>query len=164
MKALLARAGKEEHVSENSGPIMLRGVQFVDHPVLRNLKLNFCDEEGTPVDTIIFAGENGTGKSTIISSLDDVMSRRYSIKQKIIFEVQTERGVCFCSYNVRQNGSADRYCHDSSGKLSFFTGLNRSKSIYSDVDINFKGGVVRTVTSLAFDSESGSMHSTIAAG
>lgn len=160
LRGLLEKEDKDDVSLIRPEPMMLRSVQFVEHPVLQGLKLDFCNADGEPSDTIIFAGENGTGKSTIISSLDDVMSRRYSIKQKIIFEVQTERGVCFCSYNVRQNGSADRYCHDSSGKLSFFTGLNRSKSIYSDVDINFKGGVVRTVTSLAFDSESGSMHST----
>ncbi len=156
----LAKESKDDASMIRPEPMILRGVQFVEHPVLQGLKLDFCNAQGVPSDTIIFAGENGTGKSAIISSIDDIISRSYSIKQKIILEVQTERGVCFVNYNVRQKGIADRYCQDSSGKQFIFTGLNFSKSIYSDVDINFKGGVVRTVTSLAFDSESGSMHST----
>ena len=44
----------------------IRKIVFHEHPVLKNLSLNFCDSEGKCIDTIIFAGENGTGKSTII--------------------------------------------------------------------------------------------------
>ena len=43
----------------------IRKIVFHEHPVLKNLSLNFCDSEGKCIDTIIFAGENGTGKSTI---------------------------------------------------------------------------------------------------
>lgn len=46
----------------------IRKIVFHEHPVLKNLSLNFCDSEGKCIDTIIFAGENGTGKSTIINS------------------------------------------------------------------------------------------------
>ena len=47
----------------------IREVTFIDHPILKNLKLNFCGSDGKAVDTIIFAGENGTGKSRIIDTL-----------------------------------------------------------------------------------------------
>ena len=47
----------------------IRKIVFHEHPVLKNLSLNFCDSEGKCIDTIIFAGENGTGKSTIINSI-----------------------------------------------------------------------------------------------
>ena len=40
----------------------IRKIVFHEHPVLKNLSLNFCDSEGKCIDTIIFAGENGTGK------------------------------------------------------------------------------------------------------
>ena len=47
----------------------IRKIKFKNHPVLKNLELNFCDSNGKAMDTIIIAGENGTGKSTILNEL-----------------------------------------------------------------------------------------------
>lgn len=47
----------------------IRKIVFHEHPVLKNLSLNFCDSEGKCIDTIIFAGENGTGKCIIFHLL-----------------------------------------------------------------------------------------------
>ena len=41
----------------------IRSIQFINHPTLKNLKLDFCGSDRTAVDTVILAGENGTGKS-----------------------------------------------------------------------------------------------------
>lgn len=41
----------------------IRSVKFIDHPILRNLELDFCGPDGKAVDTVILAGENGTGKA-----------------------------------------------------------------------------------------------------
>lgn len=43
----------------------IRKIKFQEHPILRNLELDFCGKDGKALDTIIFSGENGTGKSTI---------------------------------------------------------------------------------------------------
>lgn len=48
----------------------IRQVKWKDHPVLGNLFLDFVDTaSGQPFGTIIFAGENGTGKSTVLEDL-----------------------------------------------------------------------------------------------
>lgn len=44
-------------------------IEFENHPILGNLKLDFTDKNGNPVDTIILAGENGCGKTTILEEL-----------------------------------------------------------------------------------------------
>ena len=44
-------------------------IKFHDHPVLGDLELDFRGADGKSADTIIFAGENGVGKSTIINFL-----------------------------------------------------------------------------------------------
>ena len=51
----------------------IKAVKFIEHPVLGNLELNFCDASGNPVDTVIFAGENGVGKSTVLQSLYNIV-------------------------------------------------------------------------------------------
>ena len=43
----------------------IRKIKFQDHPILKNLELDFCGKDGKALDTIIFAGENGTGKAQL---------------------------------------------------------------------------------------------------
>lgn len=47
----------------------IKKISFNNHPILGKLELDFCDGNGKAVDTVIFAGENGTGKSTILNAL-----------------------------------------------------------------------------------------------
>lgn len=59
----------------------LRSIKFIDHPIIGDLSLDFT-VHGKPVDTVIFAGENGTGKSTILNlimslSTHDLNQMRY---------------------------------------------------------------------------------------
>jgi predicted ATPase len=44
----------------------IKSIEFINHPILGNIYLDFMGEDGNPVDTIILAGENGSGKSTIL--------------------------------------------------------------------------------------------------
>lgn len=44
---------------------IIRKVLFVNHPILKNLSLDFCDLDGNAVGTVILAGENGVGESTV---------------------------------------------------------------------------------------------------
>ena len=47
----------------------LRKIKWANHPVLRNLELDFTSPEGNACDTIVIAGENGLGKTTILETL-----------------------------------------------------------------------------------------------
>ena len=49
----------------------IRKVRYKDHPILGNLELDFVNHDTDQVyDNIIFVGENGTGKSTILETLN----------------------------------------------------------------------------------------------
>lgn len=55
----------------------LRKIKYRDHPILGNLVLDFYNQEtGTPYSTVIFAGENGTGKTTILESVSTFLNLR----------------------------------------------------------------------------------------
>lgn len=47
-----------------------RKVTFIDHPILGSVSFDFTDASGHTVDTIILAGENGCGKSLLLSFLN----------------------------------------------------------------------------------------------
>ncbi|MCI1735273.1 MAG: ATP-binding protein [Bacilli bacterium] len=52
---------------------MIRTISWDSHPILGNLSLCFNKTDGSTYDTIIFAGENGAGKTTVLESLSNFL-------------------------------------------------------------------------------------------
>ncbi len=50
------------------------GVDIKNNPILGDINLDFTDKEGNIIDTIIFAGENGCGKTTLLDCLTNFNS------------------------------------------------------------------------------------------
>lgn len=48
---------------------MIRKIKWKNHNILGDLELDFTKEDGSIYNTIILAGENGTGKTTILETL-----------------------------------------------------------------------------------------------
>ena len=48
---------------------MIRKIKCNDHAILGNLELDFTKPDGSVYNTIVLAGENGTGKTTILEEL-----------------------------------------------------------------------------------------------
>ncbi len=48
---------------------MITEIKWRNHDVLGDLELNFTKADGTPYNTIVLAGENGTGKTSILETL-----------------------------------------------------------------------------------------------
>ena len=48
---------------------MITKIKWNNHEILGNLELDFTKADGSPYSTIILAGENGTGKTTILETL-----------------------------------------------------------------------------------------------
>lgn len=53
----------------------IRKVKYNNHPSLGNLELDFCKDD-KPFNTIVFAGENGCGKTTILETLSTFLTCR----------------------------------------------------------------------------------------
>lgn len=47
----------------------LKSLKFTNHSILGDLELDFTDRQGNIVDTIIFAGGNGCGKTTLLGEI-----------------------------------------------------------------------------------------------
>ena len=53
---------------------MISKIKWKNHTILGNLELDFTDANGKPYNTIILAGENGTGKTTVLETLVEFLS------------------------------------------------------------------------------------------
>lgn len=142
----------------------IRSVSFFSHPVLGDLELDFSNENGGAVDTVILAGENGAGKSTVINALYALVTRTADFEASVIFE---KDGVPVeVSYRWRQSGGENKllFVNDGSGMNAYIRSPDvahrlPTTGIFSDVDINFHSDEVRTVTSLTLDEDSSSRRS-----
>lgn len=134
----------------------IRKITFKDHPILKNLSLDFCGRNGKAVDTVIFAGENGNGKSTIINELYDNISQQNINSMTVEFE--TEKNIFSVEYKrLTQNTYRTETYNENGDKIDFKT--RELCAIFSDVDINFHSNQLSTVTSLSLDEMKGSRRS-----
>ena len=53
---------------------MITRIKWNEHKVLGGLELDFCNPDGKPCNTIVMAGENGTGKTSILQTLFDFLN------------------------------------------------------------------------------------------
>lgn len=141
--------------------IKIRKIAFKDHPILGNLALDFCGRDGKAVDTVIFAGENGCGKSTIVNAIYNRLDSTMMGLSRFEWEKNGS-----CHYIDIQYFSDYVTCEsDIDGKLRGIVSLqryNNSKpisTIFSDVDINFNANIIKSVTSRNLDAAKGSIRS-----
>lgn len=129
----------------------IREIRFKNHPILKNLILNFCDSTGHAVDTVIIAGENGTGKSTILNFLYVLFSGNVKNEAEVILE--NNDSILKLDYyydsNYENIWARDHQGLDAlPGSKNFLEKYNLN-GVFSDVDINFSAQNLSTVTSMA---------------
>ena len=95
----------------------IRKIEFENHPVLGNLKLDFTDEAGKSINTIIIAGENGVGKSVLLNAIFDFSNLSLNSKkrnEKRIFEIELsdeEINILKSSQNFKQYFVRQYFCN-----------------------------------------------------
>ena len=106
---------------------MLKVVQWNNHPILGNLKLDFRNGSGT-YKVVVLAGENGTGKTTILESLARFLNR-YSFEffDNILYQIDSDEfELSPLDQATRQNNFTRTGFHK---RKNLITG--ESKDIYS---------------------------------
>ncbi len=129
----------------------IKRIKFINHDILGDLELNFCDRFGHAVDTVIIAGENGTGKSTVLDSIFRMSNKE--IQSPVEFELENGKETRKISYHC-ENGHV--YIHEGE-KISFMILPSDSydfKAIYSSVAIIFNSTKIDAVKSSSLDEKS----------
>lgn len=134
--------------------IKLRKIKFDKHPILGDLSLDFTLPDGKAADIIILAGENGSGKSTILNEI-------FNLPKNLVHNtVHTEEEGEECTYMPDETRPGLYiWKHSSKGKEKFvsynLSGIDM-KSIYADVNINYDVRDISSVTSLELDGNTNS--------
>lgn len=128
----------------------VRKNRFINHPVLKNMELDFTGRNGEAVDMVIFAGENGCGKSTIISELYKIITGQSP--ESNITEYEVDGDIFIVQLDRVNEHSYEIHYYDEKGK-QINANIPAFAAIYSDVDINFNSKNISTVTSMSLDEE-----------
>ncbi len=134
----------------------IKQITFQEHPILGNLSLDFSGMSGNAVDTIIFAGENGTGKSTVLNAIYKIASHNVDFPCTVIIEKDAVCTEIRYYFKKAITGNKAIYADDGQGKEMLASGSTFIEKypfsgIFSDVDINFHSDLLSTVTSLTLD-------------
>lgn len=130
----------------------IRKVHINGHPILGDLNLDFCGPNGRAVDTVILAGENGAGKSTIMGLLYDLVSGNSDAlpfaSVKVEFEEAEAVATLVFTFEKSGTHSMVRAAEEGSDRKRWvgsdeFKAAHPMNAIYSDVDINFSAGRFR---------------------
>ena len=73
----------------------IRKIEFTNHPIFGDLQLDFTDENGKTLNTIIIAGENGVGKSLLLNTIFEfsnlsLSNEKRDEKRKFEIELSSE--------------------------------------------------------------------------
>lgn len=140
----------------------IRKINFINHPVLGNLDLNFCDNRGKSVDTVIIAGENGCGKSTLIKELYDIAT--YNVKNELCIEVEHDGKIYEIAYKREVDGAKSMYATDENTRAPIYSEYFKKtycfSGIFSDTEINFSFKNDRSISKQELDSKLNGIKST----
>lgn len=130
----------------------IKSIQFINHKILGNLFLDFTNEKGEIVDTILIAGENGTGKSTLLNELFNIST--YNLNVEVKMECLINNQEYKIEYYKKENymyikfNNYNNIQHSNNNELKSEL---RFSAIFSDVAINFNSVPISNVTSLKLD-------------
>lgn len=139
----------------------IRKIKFENHPILKDLELDFSGPDGHAVDTVLIAGENGSGKSTVLNFLYGVSSGAVNEEATVILENGNKTVTLRFRHDPKYKGIwvKDGLGLDALPSQNEFKKKYPISGIFSDVDINFHSQNVSTVTSLTLDASTVSRRS-----
>ena len=139
-------------MSEQMKVLRILKIRFKDHYLFGDLELDFTNN-GEPVDTVIIAGENGVGKSTLLDCIYNLTGGYTDLAPG-----QYEADILYNEQVTTLKMHVEPRSRNS--KLEPYIKINRLVSIFSDVEINYhKNRAIESVTSKTLDAVSNSQKS-----
>ena len=157
------------------GLIMIERIKWKNHNILGNLELDFTKEDGTAYNTIVIAGENGVGKTTILDTLatflsggaitpfDYIIYDINTIKLKVYYESDA-KGYHSLGFHRRHNIKTGEVVSINSNRNNDYDHMMDDQLdirsygvVYSKARSGFKTNQVKSTTTMQLDTDKGSI-------
>lgn len=123
----------------------IRKVKWDNHPILGNLELDFINPNtNLPYETILFAGENGSGKTTILETISTFLNKgsfdyfeyiEYEAQGQILKAIQPSNEM----YKNSGHGFYDMFSEDGK-QTKMYTNTNSSNPEVDSNPLNIRFG------------------------
>lgn len=146
----------------------IKKVKWNNHPILGDLELDFLDTSNSaPYDTILFAGENGTGKTTILETISTFLNRgsfeyfefiEYIVNGKIYKAVQANHPTVKDFYNMINDAGtttpiqANKHNNPQSIDTNILD-IRHYGCVFSKARADYKTQKIKSTTTKILDSE-----------
>lgn len=146
----------------------LRKIKWNNHPILGNLELDFVNPlSNTPYDTIVIAGENGTGKTTILENLYSFLSQgpitpfnyiEYQIDAECykVFPIPNENESFFKRENLQTNQVENIRANRNNNPNQIRTDIKDPRhygTAYTKARANYEPQPIRTISTTTIDDD-----------
>lgn len=146
----------------------IKKVKWENHPILGDLELDFLDTSNSaPYDTILFAGENGTGKTTILETISTFLNRgsfeyfefiEYIVNGKIYKAVQANHSTVKDFYSMIDDAGNATPIHANKNNNAQLIDTNildirHYGCVFSKARADYKTQKITSTTTKILDSE-----------
>ncbi len=146
----------------------IKKVKWSNHPILKNLELDFWDTANSTIfNTVIFAGENGTGKTTILESISTFLNRgsfeyfdfiEYIVDGKVYKAVQSDHPSATSFYKmIDDSGTETNIYSDKANNYQKIEenilDIRHCGCVFSKARADYKTKKITSTTTKTLDSE-----------
>jgi predicted ATPase len=133
----------------------LRKIEFRNHEIFEDLQLSFVKEDNSAFETIIFAGENGVGKSLLLDTLFSLVHLPYANNElkKLLgngsYEFELDNNEVILTFSQYDFFNKDEFLRKFEGlnvvfKINVNTGENQNYSIFNSDSNIFSSSISPT--------------------
>ena len=121
---------------------MLTRIEIKNHPFLGDVELSFTKENGECFSTVLFVGENGSGKTSLLAELTNYNESGYVVnrQQNRVGGNEKQFGSLFISQDRKYREAINTISKAISGEKPFRDHIGKGAAYTGDVDKNLNSG------------------------
>lgn len=121
---------------------MLTRIEIKNHPFLGDVELSFTKENGECFSTVLFVGENGSGKTSLLAELTNYNESGYVVnrQQNRVGGNEKQFGSLFISQDRKYREAINTISKAISGEKPFRDRIGKGAAYTGDVDKNLNSG------------------------
>jgi predicted ATP-binding protein involved in virulence len=145
----------------------IKKVKWNNHPILGNLELDFSKGAGQIYENILFAGENGTGKTSILESMSTFLNKgsfdffayiEYEVNGQIIKAIQPEKSINKDFFDIVDATNTRHKMHTNKNNINQSVDENPlnirySGCVFSKARADFKTQQIKHITTKELDKD-----------